>query len=87
MAQIMPLHQTFFFLFSQVFLAFPIKAHHYHALKAMLLQYKTNAFILQLHCYYGAKTMLFALLSHSLSNPLVINQIHKEKKSFLEIQQ
>ena len=53
----------------------------------MLLQYKTNAFILQLHCYYGAKTMLFALLSHSLSNPLVINQIHKEKKSFLEIQQ
>ena len=24
----------------------------------MLLQYKTNAFILQLHCYYRAKTML-----------------------------
>ena len=53
----------------------------------MLLQYKMNAFILQLHCYYGAKTMLFALLSHSLYNPLLVNQIQKKNKLFLEIQQ
>lgn len=51
----------------------------------MLLQCKTNAFGVQLHCYYGAKTMLFILLSHSLYNPLLVNQLQEEGKSSLNI--
>ena len=53
----------------------------------MTLPCKKNAFILQLHYYYGAKTMLFILLSHSIYNPLLVNQIQKKNKSLLEIQQ
>ena len=51
----------------------------------MLLRYKTNAFILQLHCYYSAKTMLFILPSYSLYNPLLANQLQEESKSGLNI--
>lgn len=50
----------------------------------MLLRYKTNAFILQLHCYYGAKTMLFVLPCHSLHNPLLVNLLQEEGKLSIE---
>ena len=51
----------------------------------MTLPCKKNAFILQLHYYYGAKTMLFILLSHSIYNPLLVNQLQEEGKSSLNI--
>lgn len=49
---------------------------------------------MQNECFYLAIAMLlryknyaFALLSHSLYNPLLVNQIQKKNKLFLEIQQ
>jgi hypothetical protein len=85
LAQIMPLHQTFFSLFLNISPLFLTAIQHHHSLKAMTLPCKKNAFILQLHYYYGAKTMLFILLSHSLYNPLLVNQLQEEGKSSLNI--